>query len=254
MTEHITPMFLHCYLSQCLGLPVDLVDVTAPQLPPMWRQYYWVLELAQKNNVPVAITRIVQNSPVRTVHTDGTAVAKAENYCLVSLAHNRVYFDWRQDGDTMSEYAGYRGWEFSAERCGSCGYLWNDYRLLEEPDWHRRVTAVAQLCGICTRLEVAGVRLPSADVGWADNRNSRQCNSIRYRFYGHVEAPSFGLGAYFQSTVVFSLQICDNYTLKLDCSTMKGGVTNTITFATSDEFVATVTAQSKILSRKSLFT
>lgn len=251
MTEHTTPIFLLCYLSQCLGLPVDLINVTTPQLPPKWWQYRWVLELAQKNNISVVIARGEQNPPIRTVvNATGTTVAKAENYCLVTWTIDDVHFDWRQSGDMMSEYSGYRGWSYNVVRCG---HLWNNGYRLDEPEWRRRMTIVAQLCGVCAILSVAGIHLPLS-VGWTNNSYFRQCNSIHYRFYEHIEVPGFGLGVYFQSAVVFSLQICDSYTLKLDCSTTKSGVTNTITFATSDEFVATVTAQSKIMSRKSLFT
>lgn len=244
MTEHTTPTFLHCYLSRCLGLPVDLVNVTTPQLPPVWRQYHWVLELALKNDVPLAIS----NSLVRPVILAiGSTVAKAQNCCLARWDDDGVYFDWRQGGDTMSGYAGYRGWIYSVVRCG---HLWHNGSRLEELEWRRRMTTVAQLCGICTKLNVAGVHLPPADVGWTNNSYFRQCNSIRYRFYGLVEIHGFGLNACLESTFLFSLQISDSYVLNLDCSKTIDGTVTTITFATSDDFVTALSAQARILSHK----
>ena len=71
------------------------------------------------------------------------------------------------------------GWNFFA---ANPDRVWHQTRLLEEPVWRKRVSAIAQICGLAHRISTE-VAVGNVLIEWNNQRYFTRCESICYRVY-----------------------------------------------------------------------
>lgn len=198
------------------------------QLPVTWQQYYWVLDLARVNKIPVLQRENGwDGSTLRKM--DGKGNASIGYYCYVTWSNSEhaLVFDWRY----ATNYVGFashfdsdwHGWNFSVAKNG---YFWHQAHLVGESRWRKRVSTIAQVCGICERINNE-TRHRGMTCRWNQERYFRRCDSIAFSFFPDNRAP-----------FVFEVRICEEdnsegYTLT--CETEGGQFAQT--FKKVDEFI-----------------
>ncbi len=187
MAKYLSPTLLLSYLGQNLGLSADLLGHVICQLPATWRQYYWVRELVRTNRL--AMLTVKQTGGFHIIEGDDPN-APTRHYCEVTWGNsNNVEFDWKTiDSPTL-------GWNFSVANSGE---YWHQIEGMSEDLWRKRISMIAQIGGLCSRL-AEETKITGSRVKWTGIRYSNQCRKLKYEFIEHQPPPRCGVVYHFCS-------------------------------------------------------